>query len=101
MNMARAANTLVEAGGGLVVVREGAVTALVELPIGGLMSDERGGVVAEKSARVMQALGECGCTLNNGYRQLSLLALAVIPELRISDLGLVDVSRFTHIPVIV
>jgi adenine deaminase len=43
---------------------------------------------------------DCGCALNNGYMQLSLLALAVIPELRISDLGLVDVSRFAHIPVI-
>ena len=41
-----------------------------------------------------------GCALNRGYLQLSLLALAVIPELRISDLGLVDVSRFTGIPVI-
>ena len=61
------------------------------------MSDEPAGVVVE----VMRALGECGCALNNGYMQLSLLALAVIPELRISDLGLVDVSRFAHIPVIV
>ena len=99
-NMAQAVNALVGAGGGVVVVREGTVIALVELPIGGLMSDEPAGVVAEKSARVMEALGECGCALNNGYMQLSLLALAVIPELRISDLGLVDVSRFTHIPVI-
>jgi adenine deaminase len=39
-------------------------------------------------------MGECGCTLNNAYMQLSLLALVVIPELRISDLGLVDVNKF-------
>ena len=62
------------------------------------MSDEPAGVVADKSARVMQALAECGCAINNGYIQLSLLALAVNPELRISDLGLVEISHFTHNP---
>ena len=98
--MAHAANTLAEVGGGVAVVQDGEVTALVELPVGGLMSTERAEVVAAKSARVMQALRDCGCTLNNGYMQLSLLALVVIPELRISDLGLVDVSRFAHVPVI-
>ena len=99
-NMAQAANTLVDAAGGVAVVGDGTLTALVELPIGGLMSDEPAGVVADKSARVMRALAECGCALNNSYMQLSLLTLAVIPELRISDLGLVDVFRSTHIPVI-
>ena len=99
-HMAQAANTLAGAGGGVVVVRGGRVIALVELPIGGLMSDEPAAVVARKTARVMQAMRDCGCALNNGYMQLSLLALVVIPELRISDLGLVDVSRFAHVPVI-
>ena len=66
-------SALVGAGGGVAVVRDGNVIALVELPIGGLMSDEPADVVAEKSARVMRALGECGCALNNGYMQLSLL----------------------------
>ena len=98
--MAQAANTLAEVGGGVVVVRDGEVTALVELPVGGLMSAERAELVAGKSARVMQAMRDCGCTLDNGFMQLSLLALVVIPELRISDLGLVDVSRFAHVPVI-
>ncbi len=98
--MARAANTLADVGGGVVVVRDGAVAALVELPVGGLMSAERAELVADKSARVMQAMRDCGCPLNNGYMQLSLLALVVIPELRISDLGLVDVSHFAHIPVV-
>ena len=98
--MAQAANTLAEVGGGVVVVRDGEVTALVELPVGGLMSAERAELVAGKSARVMQAMRDCGCTLDNGFMQLSLLALVVIPELRISDLGLVDVNRFAHIPVV-
>ena len=99
-DMAQAVNALAAAGGGVVVVRAGRVTALVELPVGGLMSTERAEAVAAKSARVMQAMRDCGCALNNGYMQLSLLALVVIPELRISDLGLVDVSRFAHVPVI-
>jgi adenine deaminase len=97
--MALAAQTLVDVGGGVVVVKAGERIALVELPIAGLMSNERAEVVAEKSARMVAAMRDCGCALNNAYMQLSLLALVVIPELRISDLGLVDVTRFAHIPV--
>jgi adenine deaminase len=97
--MAIAGNELARVGGGQVVVRDGRVTALVELSIAGLMSDERADVVAAKAQRVLEALRECGCTLNNANMQLSLLALVVIPELRISDLGLVDVSRMAFIPV--
>ena len=48
----------------------------------------------------VEAMQACGCQLHNAYMQLSLLALVVIPELRISDLGLVDVTQFQHIPVI-
>ena len=93
-DMARAVNLLADVGGGVVVVSGGDVLALVELPIGGLMSNERAEVVAQKSAQMVNAMRECGCTLNNAYMQLSLLALVVIPALRISDLGLVDVSTF-------
>jgi adenine deaminase len=99
-DMAKAVNALVDAGGGVCVVSEGEVLALVELSIGGLMSNERAEVVADKSAKMVQAMQTCGCQLNNAYMQLSLLALVVIPELRISDLGLVDVTKFAHIPVI-
>ncbi|OGO13993.1 MAG: adenine deaminase [Chloroflexi bacterium RBG_13_66_10] len=98
-SMAAAGNELARVGGGQVVVRDGRVTALVELPIAGLISEERAEVVAEKARRVLEAIRDCGCTLNNANMQLSLLALVVIPELRISDLGLVDVSRMAFIPV--
>lgn len=98
--MAMAVNKLVDVGGGVCVVREGAVIALVELPIAGLMSTERAEVVAEQSAGMVKAMKDCGCNLNNAYMQLSLLALVVIPELRISDLGLVDVTTFEHVDVI-
>ena len=93
-DMALAANTLGQAGGGAVVVSKGKVLALVELPIAGLMSDERAEVVARKADALVAAMRECGCTLNNAYMQHSLLALVVIPELRISDVGLVDVRTF-------
>lgn len=93
-DMARAANRLGVVGGGVVVFREGREIALVELPIAGLMSDERAEVVAAKAERMVEAFAECGCTLHNAYMQLSLLGLVVIPELRISDKGIVDVRTF-------
>jgi adenine deaminase len=78
-NMAAAANRLGEVGGGVTVWKDGVEIALVELPI---------------ADRMVAAMAECGCSLNNAYMQHSLLALVVIPSLRISDLGLVDVDRF-------
>lgn len=96
-DMAAAANRLAEVGGGVVVMSGGRELALVELPIAGLMSDERAEIVAAKADRMVEAMAACGCRLNNAYMQHSLLALVVIPELRISDLGLVDVTRFARV----
>ncbi len=93
-HLALAANELARRGGGMLVARGGTVTACVELPIAGLMSDERAEVVARKAEAVLAEYRACGCTLHNANMQLSLLALVVIPELRISDLGLVDVTQF-------
>jgi adenine deaminase len=93
-DMAQAANRLAEVQGGIVVISQGRELALVEMPIAGLMSNERAEMVAAKADRLMKAMRECGCMLNNAYMQHSLLALAVIPELRISDLGIVDVRKF-------
>ena len=92
--MAAAANRLGEVGGGVTVWKDGAEIALVELPIAGLMSDRPAREVAAKAQAMVEAMAACGCTLNNAYMQHSLLALVVIPSLRISDLGLVDVDRF-------
>ncbi|SFR35937.1 adenine deaminase [Litoreibacter janthinus] len=92
--MALAANRLAEVGGGVTVWKDGEELALVELPIAGLMSDRPAKEVAAKADQMVAAMGVCGCTLNNAYMQHSLLALVVIPSLRISDLGLVDVTRF-------
>jgi adenine deaminase len=93
-DMAAAANRLAEVGGGVTLFRDGAETALVELPIAGLMSDRPAAEVADRARALGEAIRAAGCSLNNAFMQHSLLALVVIPELRISDLGLVDVTRF-------
>ena len=99
-DMAMAANELARLGGGQIVVRQGEIIGQVPLPIAGIISNERAEVVARKAATVLYGFRACGCQLNNPNMQLSLLALVVIPELRISDLGLVDVSTFSFIPVL-
>lgn len=92
--MAAAANRLGEVGGGVTLWKDGAEIALVELPIAGLMSDRPAVDVAANADQMIAAMTACGCTLNNAYVQHSFLALVVIPALRISDLGLVDVNKF-------
>ncbi|MCK4392425.1 adenine deaminase, partial [Candidatus Bipolaricaulota bacterium] len=67
----------------------------IPLPIAGLMSEEPVETVAEQAEGLNRALMACGCTLNNAFMTFSLLALPVIPELRLSDLGLIDVESHT------
>ena len=98
--MSIAANQAASIGGGQIVVKQGEIVGKVALPIAGLMSNERAEVVARQTASVLEGFRDCGCALNNPNMQLSLLALVVIPELRISDLGLVDVQQFKFIPVL-
>lgn len=99
-DMAQAANLLAEMGGGQIVIQNGQVIGKVSLPIAGLMSNAPADAVARQATSVLEGFRLCGCRLNNPNMQLSLLALVVIPELRISDLGLVDVTRFDFIPVL-
>ena len=93
-DMALAANRLAEVGGGAIVVSKGQELALVPLPIAGLMSDQRAEVVVAQADKLVAAMRACGCTLNNAFMQHTLLALVVIPALRISDKGLIDVTKF-------
>ena len=65
------------------------------------MSDERAEIVARKAEKLGKAMREVGCTLNNAFMQHSLLALVVIPELRISDEGIVDVRTFEKVDLFV
>ncbi|NMB90654.1 MAG: adenine deaminase [Chloroflexi bacterium] len=99
-NMTLAANTLAGMDGGQVVVKDGQVIGQVRLPIAGLMSNSPAAEVARQAATVLAGFQACGCSLNNPTMQLSLLGLVVIPDLRISDLGLVDVNHFDFIPVL-
>ncbi|MEM8578528.1 MAG: adenine deaminase C-terminal domain-containing protein, partial [Pseudomonadota bacterium] len=94
------ANRLRALGGGDTIWKDGAELAHVALPIAGLMSDRPAAEVAAAADALTRAMQDCGCTLNNAYMQHSLLALVVIPELRISDLGLVDVRTFELTPVL-
>jgi adenine deaminase len=98
--MAKAANFLAEIGGGQVVVLNNEIIGKVSLPIGGLMSDRPAKIVADEAASILAGFKRCGCQMNNPNMQLSLLALVVIPSLRISDQGLVDVNHFSFVPVL-
>lgn len=92
--MAKAANSIARMGGGFSLWKDGAEIAQIALPIAGLMSDAPAADMAQRASRLVQAMRDCGCELNNASIQHSFLALVVIPELRISDLGLVDVRTF-------
>nr|WP_319390683.1 adenine deaminase [uncultured Cohaesibacter sp.] len=96
-DMAAAANHLGAVGGGVTVFSEGKELATVELAIAGLMSVERAEIVAAKAMKMVEAMVACGCTLNNAYMQHSLLGLVVIPEIRISDMGIIDVTKFEKV----
>ena len=100
-DMALAANHLILVGGGITVYSNGKNLATIELPIAGLMSDDRIELTAKKTDALIAAMKSCGCQMNNAYMQHSLLALVVIPELRISDVGLIDVTRFEKTDLII
>jgi len=82
--------------GGVCVVRGGKVVASVALPIAGLMSDRRAPAVARATTALKQAWVEAGCTLP--YMGFNLIPLSVIPEIRITDQGLVTVPAMQIVP---
>lgn len=90
-DMVIAVRKIVEIGGGIVVVKEGKVLGLIHLPIAGLMSDKRADEVYEEVQCVERAFKEIGTSFNKSFLTLALLALPVIPELRITDKGLINV----------
>jgi adenine deaminase len=96
--MALAVQGVAEMQGGLIAVKEGKVLASLPLPIGGLMSDRSIEEVQDKLTRLHRTVKEMGCTLEEPFMALSFLALPVIPELKITDKGLVDVTRFEIVP---
>jgi adenine deaminase len=93
-DMALAANRLGQIEGGFVVTRDGQVLAELALPVAGLMSLEPFEVVRDRLTALRAAARTLGVTLEEPFLQLAFLALPVIPALKITDRGLVDVIRF-------
>jgi len=87
-----------ELGGGLVVARDGEVRAELPLPVAGLLSDEPVEVVAGRLEELQALLAEQGVAIGAPFMTLSFLALSVIPSLKITDRGLVDVDAFRLVP---
>lgn len=97
-DMALAANRLSEIEGGFVVAKEGEVLAELALPVAGLMSLEPFEVVRDRLVALRAAARALGVTLEEPFLQLAFLALPVIPALKITDRGMVDVEKFEIIP---
>jgi len=95
-DMQVAVRRIEELRGGVVVVRDGVVLAEVALPISGLLSSKRARAVAEETSSLKRAWATLGCTLP--YMGFNLLPLSVIPELRITDMGLVTVPGMEILP---
>ncbi len=93
-DMAVAGNTLAKVGGGMVAVKDGEIIALLPLPIAGLMSEEPVEKLAPLVEKVDEAWKRLGCDLVSPFMTMALLSLAVLPELRLTNRGLVDTVNF-------
>lgn len=99
-DMALAANTLIECGGGMVAVQDGKVLGCVALPIAGLMNDEPAENMAATVAKLESSWEVIGCTLPSPFMTMALIPLACLPELRLTNRGLVDCRTFTFVPLV-
>jgi adenine deaminase len=97
-DMLRAVRRLADTGGGVVVVDGGIVKAELKLPIAGLLSDASLDEVIAASQGCVAAARSLGCELPSPFQTMAFLALSVIPSLKITDRGLVDVDRFELVP---
>jgi len=97
-DMAQAVQGIAQMHGGLIAVKQGRVLASLPLPIMGLMSDRSIEEVRDSLTLLHRMVREMGCTLEEPFMALSFLALPVIPELKITDKGLVDVTQFKIVP---
>jgi adenine deaminase len=97
-DMARAVQRLAELGGGIVAVEDSGIRAELPLPVAGLLSDAPLAEVVERSRACNEAAARLGCTIGTPFLTLSFLALSVIPSLKLTDQGLVDVDQFRLVP---
>ncbi|RLF06923.1 MAG: adenine deaminase [Thermoprotei archaeon] len=96
-DMLVAALRATELGGGLVVVKNGEVLAELPLPVAGLVSDQTLETVVEKFSELTRAVESIGCTLPDPFAAMSFLSLVPIPQIRLTDRGLVDATKFEFI----
>jgi adenine deaminase len=89
---------VIEMGGGLAVVKDGRIKASLPLPVAGLLSEMYMHDVAEGIDDCIDAVHDLGCQLKDPFMTLSFLCLPVIPELKLTDKGLVDVAKFQLVP---
>ena len=99
-DMALAANTLIEQGGGMAVVQKGKVLGKVPLPIAGLMNDKPAEEMADLVAGLEKAWAQIGCTMVSPFMTMALIPLACLPELRLTNRGLVDCTTFSFVDLI-
>ena len=97
-SMVTVARRLAERGGGIVVAEGDAVLAELPLPVAGLLSDRALAEVLAASREITAAAAELGVDFPQPFQSLAFLALSVIPALKITDRGLVDVERFELVP---
>jgi len=97
-DMLAAANAVIQMRGGLVAVAEEKVLAELPLPIAGLMSDRSVEEVNQRMQRLLSVTSAMGCVLHDPFMTLSFLSLPVIPTLKLTDKGLVDVMQFQIVP---
>lgn len=97
-DMTLAANTLIECGGGMCAVLNGKVLANVPLPIAGLMSDLHVEEVAEQTSGLIGAWKEMGCNIHSPFMVMAFVSLACIPEIRLTNRGIVDCRTYKIVP---
>ncbi|MGH2750603.1 MAG: adenine deaminase [Actinomycetota bacterium] len=97
-DMARCVDRLEEIGGGIVVIEDSRVAGELALPVAGLLSDEPVETVVERMDHLHEVLASLGVKISSPFMTLSFLALSVIPSLKITDRGLIDVDRFEIVP---
>lgn len=99
--MLAAVSTVTAMGGGLAAVVGGKVLADLPLPVAGLMSDQPVETVLQQMDRMIAAAKDLGARLSDPFMTLGFLALPVIPDLKLTDRGLVDVTRFEVVPLFI
>jgi len=98
VDMAVAANALVECGGGMAVAQGGKLIGVLPLPIAGLMNNKPVDEMAEMVAEVSKSWETIGCDIVSPYMTMALIPLACLPELRLTNRGLVDCTTFSFVP---